>query len=262
MVRVHVAMAISVLAPFLVAARVSPAQESAAASTPAYTGGVFVTPVPGAPFSAEVVLDVTQVLKDGTSTKRKTAALIARDSQGRIRNERHEVLAASSKQVPVIYSVHLYDPATRLSTLLNPKTHLASQKTVDRPPSTEPPVIVWLRTEGSHPSDPNIQVRDLGVSVMIGLDVHGYLRSIDVPGKDSGTDFGVVVTDEYWYCEALHINLFTRHNDPRTGQSLMTVTRINVNEPSADLFKIPPDYKLVDTSPADMEDPDAVPIEP
>jgi hypothetical protein len=217
--------------------------------------------VPGAPFSAEVVLDMTQVLKEGTSFKRKTAAVIARDSQGRIRNERHEVLPASSKQAPIIYSVHLYDPTTRLSTLLNPKTHIAAQKTLDRPPSIEPPVIAWLRSQGMHPSDPNIQVKDLGASVMDGLDVHGYLRSIEMAAKDSGTDLGVVVTDEYWYCEELHINLFTRHNDPRTGQSLMTVTRINVNEPDVDLFKIPPDYKLVDMTPPGLEDPNAVPVE-
>jgi hypothetical protein len=254
-------MAIAALIAFSVAARVSPAQDSAMDNAPAYSGGVFVTPVPGAPFSAEVVLDMTQVLKEGTSFKRKTAAVIARDSQGRIRNERHEVLPASSKQAPIIYSVHLYDPTTRLSTLLNPKTHIAAQKTLDRPPSIEPPVIAWLRSQGMHPSDPNIQVKDLGASVMDGLDVHGYLRSIEMAAKDSGTDLGVVVTDEYWYCEELHINLFTRHNDPRTGQSLMTVTRINVNEPDVDLFKIPPDYKLVDMTPPDLEDPNAVPVE-
>jgi hypothetical protein len=68
-----------------------------------------------------------QTLRDGSSFQRKTQALIAHDSSGRIRNERHEVLPASSTRKPVLLSVHLYDPDTQLSTLLNPSTHVVRQ---------------------------------------------------------------------------------------------------------------------------------------
>ena len=62
---------------------------------PAYAGpftlvpGVFVTPIGGAPFSATVVIKSQQPLSDGTVDTRVTQTLIARDSKGRIRNERH-----------------------------------------------------------------------------------------------------------------------------------------------------------------------------
>jgi len=41
--------------------------------------------------------------------------------------------------------------------------------------------------------------------------------------------------------EELHINLVTKHNDPRTGELTITVAGINPNEPDVSLFAVPPD---------------------
>src|SRR5579872_3122000 len=60
-----------------------------------FMDGVFVTPVPNAPLSAVVEQESTQVLQDGNSVTRKTIAHIARDSQGRIYNERRLLMASS-----------------------------------------------------------------------------------------------------------------------------------------------------------------------
>jgi hypothetical protein len=230
-------------------------------SAPAFSGGVFVTPVPGAPFSAEVEQDMAQVLKDGSVFHRKTAALIARDSQGRIRNESHEVLPASSTRKPTILSVHIYDPQTRLNTFLNPYTHIARQRVLPNPPSTEPPANGWVHVVSSLSSIPNLKVQDLGPSVIDGVDVHGFRRTMTIPAKASGTDLPVVVSDEIWYSEELRINLLTKQNDPRTGSLTMTVSQINFNEPDVDLFTIPPDYKLVDMTPPEQESPKGVRVE-
>ena len=213
---------------------VSTAQDKAMSSAPAFGGGVFVTPVPGAPF-AEVEQYMTQVVNDGSSFQRKTAALIARDSEGRIRNERHEVLPASSTRKPVIFSVHLYYPETRLNTYLNPSTHIATQRISPNSPPTDPPINTWLQQVAARSSDPNLQVKDLGPSVMDGLEVHGFRSILTVPAKASGTGVPVVVTNEYWYSEELHINILTKQNDPRTGSLTLTVTQINPNEPDIDL---------------------------
>jgi hypothetical protein len=253
---------IAVLVSFFVVIHVSTAQDRAMSSTPAFNGGVFVTPVPGAPFSAEVDRSMTQVLKDGSLFQRKTAALIARDSQGRIRNESHEVLPATSTRRPTILLVHIYDPETRLSTILNPYAHIARQRVLPNPPSTEPPANGWVHLVSALSSIPNLKVQDLGPSVIDGIDVHGFRRMMTIPAKASGTDLPVVVSDEIWYSEQLHINLLTKQNDPRTGQLTLTVTQINVNEPDVDLFAIPPEYKLVDMTPPDQESPKSVRVAP
>lgn len=253
MIRIRTLMVIAVLASCCVALDVATAQDKTMPHLPAADGGVFVTPVPGAPFSAEVVRVMTQVLRDGSSFQRKTAATIARDSQGRIRNERHEVLPATSTRKPTLLSIHIYDPETRMSTLLNPQTHIARQMTLPNPPSTEPPGNWWMHAVGAQSSSANLEIQDLGSSVMEGMDVHGFRKIVKVAAKSSGTDRPVVVTDEVWYSDELHINLITKHNDPRTDQSTITVSQINPNEPDAELFAIPSDYKLVDVTPPETE---------
>jgi hypothetical protein len=259
---IHLLMVSGVLISLFSTPRLLSAQESVSANLPPANAGVFVTPIAGAPFSAEVVEDMTQLLKDGSLFHRKTGALIARDSQGRIHNELHEVLAATETKKPVVYSIHLYYPETRLNTFLNPHTHIARQRTLDRPPPTEPPSNWWLHLEGTPASSSRIQVHNLGPSVMDGLDVRGYRRNITIPDKLSGTGEPVVVTDEVWYNEELRINLLSKHNDPRTGEMISKVTKINPNEPEVELFAIPPEYKVVDMTPPEQESLKPVRVEP
>ena len=231
----------------------APAQDAAMWSAPAFNGGVFVTPVPGAPFSAEVTQEMTQVLKDGSAFQRKTTALIARDSEGRIRNERHQVVPASSTQDPALLVIHLYDPTTRTSLLLNPFTHIASQNILTRPPATVPPAN-WAQNEPANRRlPPNIREEDLGASDIDGIEAHGYRRTLTVSEKASGTGKPVNVVDEYWYSEELHLDLIRKHDDPRTGSQAITVTKLNVNEPPAELFEVPPEYKVVDVTPPEQQ---------
>jgi hypothetical protein len=41
----------------------------------------------------------------------------------------------------------------------------------------------------------------------------------------------------------------------------MTVTQLNLDEPDVSLFAVPPDYKVVDMTPPDLESSRAVPAE-
>jgi hypothetical protein len=221
----------------------------------ALSRGVFVTPVPGNPFSAVVEQQMTQVLKDGTVFARKSSAFIARDSRGRIHNESREVLPATSGHKPALLSVHVYDPETRLNAFLNPFTHLARQRALPNPPHTVPPSN-WAQRSGIHRSPPNVRDEDLGTNVIHGIDVHGYRRTMILPEQISGTGRPIVVTEEYWYSEDLRINLLTRRDDPRVGKLTVAVNRIDRTEPSFDLFEIPAGYKVVDMTPPEAQSQD------
>jgi hypothetical protein len=89
--------------------------------------GVFVTPVPDAPLTAVAELQSTQLLADGSSETKKSVNHIARDSQGRIYNERREMVPESFAGTPPLVSFHIYDPTTKLNTFLDPYTHIAHQ---------------------------------------------------------------------------------------------------------------------------------------
>ena len=218
-------------------------------AAPALNGGIFVTPVPGVPFSGFAEQEMIQLLKDGTSFQRRTAAFIARDFQGRIHNESREVLPVSSTREPALLSIHIYDPNTHLNTYLNPSAHIARQSTLSSPPHTAPPSNWAQRESGENPSNTSAQFDDLGANTLDGFVVHGYHRTMTLSSKASGTGEPAAITDEYWYSEELHLNLLASHDDPRTGKLTVTVTHINRNEPSADLFQIPSGYKLVDMTP-------------
>jgi hypothetical protein len=223
-------------------------QEATTSKPPPYRGvtvlvdGIFVTPIAGEPLTAAVELKSTQVLTDGSSNASKTIANIARDSQGRIYNERRELVSPSFTGNPPLLSFHIFDPETRLNTFLNPSTHLARQTTWHPPVSAAEPNSVSAR-------DPLVQEKDLGTQTMEGILVHGTLRTRTVPATVSGTGKAVVVTDEFWYSDELHLNMLEKRDDPRSGQQTVTVTHVDRSEPDQAMFQVPAGYKVVDENP-------------
>jgi hypothetical protein len=44
--------------------------------------------------------------------------------------------------------------------------------------------------------------------------------------------------------------MLVKHNDPRTGEQTVTITKVERSEPPAETFEIPADYKVLDVTPA------------
>jgi hypothetical protein len=197
---------------------------------------IFVTPIPNAPFSGVINVERSIVRQDGTVVNLKTVRAIHRDSRGRIYNEYRTLLPASSSETPQITHVLLYDPQTRTSTTLFPPQHAYRSTTTRRPPATTPPVFASYG-----PQNEFTREEDLGVQQIQGLGVHGLRQTQTIPAS-GGSDKDIVVSDEYWYSEDLRINLVLKHNDPRTGSVVMTVTQITRADPDSALFQIPDGY--------------------
>ena len=77
--------------------------------------------------------------KDGQIMKSKTAREIGRDSRGRIFNEIRTLVSASSNESPQVVGVHIYDPETRTSIMVNDRQHTFRKFPVNRPPEAVPP---------------------------------------------------------------------------------------------------------------------------
>ena len=198
---------------------------------------IFVTPIPNSPFSGVINVERSIVRQDGTVVNLKTVRAIHRDSRGRIYNEYGTLLPASSTETPQATRVLLYDPYTRTSTTLFPPQHAYRSSTTRRPPATTPPVFASYGPQNAFTRE-----EDLGVQEMQGLGVHGLRHTQTIPAGTGSSDKDIVVTDEYWYSEDLRINLVLKHNDPRAGSVLMTVTQIVHTEPDSSLFQIPDGY--------------------
>lgn len=204
-----------------------------------HVDGVFVTPIPGAPFTAIAEIESTLSLQNGTIVVKKTINNIARDSAGRIYNERRRMMPSSFTGTPQLLRFHIYDPSTRQNTFLDPFTHLAHQSIFTGPDSTLDPVK----------GVPGIEVEDLGTNVMENLLTQGKRMSRTISAKSSGTGKEIVVTDEYWYSDDLRLNMLVVHDDPRTGQQRVAITKLNREEPPETVFQVPAGYRVVDENP-------------
>jgi hypothetical protein len=203
---------------------------------------IFVTPIPNVPFTAVIQVERSFVRPDGSVQTTKTLRQIARDSHGRIYNETRTLLPVSSKETPQLRRIHLYDPQTRVSTVLDAEQQTFWTMTLRRPPATVPPTLLEATPAGQtlQPSE-FAKKEDLGIQEVGGIPAHGIREMQTIPAEGNGKE--IVVTDEYWYSDDLRINLMIKHNDPRTGSAILTVAQVQRTEPDAAMFEIPSNYK-------------------
>jgi hypothetical protein len=209
--------------------------------------GIFVTPVPNAPFSAKVDIVSQEKLPDGSLNIRTSTAHVARQSSGRIYNELRALVPSSFKGDPPLLSAHIYDPTTHLNIFLNPNTRLARESIFQRPPAPPPNSVPGRIADPS--VNPSVKEEDLGMQSIGTTLLRGIRKSRSVPADQSGTGKQIVIVDEYWYSPDLSIYLIIKHNDPRTGEQIVAVSEIDRHEPDASLFAVPTKYKVVDENP-------------
>jgi hypothetical protein len=151
---------------------------------------------------------------------------------------------------PPLVSTHIYDPVTRLNTMLNPAQRMARQSKLNGPvPNYEQAPSLPSAIPVDRNGAPLWTREDLGTQVMEDVTVHGRRITRNVSATASGTGQPVVVIDEYWYSDDLHLNMLIKHNDPRTGEQTLTVTQVKRSEPDPLLFTVPSDYKVVEETP-------------
>lgn len=208
---------------------------------------IFVTPIPNVPFSGLVMVLRSIVQPDGSGMEMKTARQIGRDSRGRIYNEARTLVPVSSSQPSQIERIRLYDPQTRVSTMLTPADRTFSSMTVNRPPATVPPALDATPAGNILQPSEFTAKEDLGIQEVSGVSDQGVRQVQKISADGSGTGREVTVTDEYWYSDDLRINLLIRRSDLRTGSTTLTVTKIQRAEPDPALFEIPSDYHRAGT---------------
>lgn len=202
--------------------------------------GLFLAPVPGAPFTAVVELQRTVIRPDGSVFNLKSIRNLARDGRGRIHNESRTFVPANSANVPELENVHLYDPQTRLSTQIDMHNRTYYTQTVNHPPSTVPPTVRYGSPSGTGiPQNDFSREEDLGSKEIEGMIARGVRQTQIIPAENSETGKEITVTDEYWYSDELRINVLTKHDDPRKGTTTLTVTQIARGESDPSQFEIP-----------------------
>jgi hypothetical protein len=201
-------------------------------------------PVENAPYSAEIVNEVTQHLADGNRIERRTTGTVARDSRGRVRREQQ--LAAIGPVVPEgdARMVTISDPVARVHYSLDPVRKVAIR--------SRPPRLARAHPE---PEPPDVRTEPLGTKEYEGVRAEGTRTIATVPAGAIGNVRPIEIVGERWYSPDLRVVVFSRRADPRFGETIYRLTSITRTEPDASLFEVPADYKLEDVKPLAFEPP-------
>jgi hypothetical protein len=193
-------------------------------------------PVENAPYSAEIVTEVTQELPDGNRIERNTTGTVARDGRGRVRRE-HQ-LAAIGPVVPEgeARMVTISDPVAGVHYSLDPVRKVAKHIGHDE---------VGLDIRGE-PEPPDVRTEQLGTKEYEGVRAEGTRTVATLPAGAIGNVRPIEIVSERWYSPELRVVMFSRRADPRFGETIYRLTNITRAEPDASLFQVPSDYKRED----------------
>ena len=237
-------------------------------------------PVLGAPYSAEAVTDIVQKLSDGNRIVRQNTAQISRDGQGRTRRE--EGLAmfgplVNGPRADEMRSVQISDPVNGTTVMLDVRTKTAHQMPSPRvmlrnkiagvegsaavemankitvrkfemavPGPGEHGGVMFDRHESvaATRADKPL-VESFGTQFMEGIAVEGTRTTVTIPAGQIGNELPINIVSERWYSPDLKVLVMSRHVDPRFGETTYRLTNLSRDEPPAELFKIPADFKML-----------------
>ena len=83
----------------------------------------------------------------------------------------------------------------------------------------------------------------LGMKDFDGVKAEGKSTVWTIAAGEIGNKNPINVTSETWYSPDLQVTVYSRYNDPRTGETVYRLANIRRGEPAPDLFKVPEDYK-------------------
>ena len=88
----------------------------------------------------------------------------------------------------------------------------------------------------------------LGQKMIDGVFADGKRVTTVLPAGSIGNQQPITVLSEQWFAPDLEILVMTKHSDPRTGETIYSLSNITRGEPAANLFDVPADYTIQDSS--------------
>jgi hypothetical protein len=202
---------------------------------------IFIAPMTNAPFSATVNTEWARQTGDGAAVTVKNHRLVARDSQGRIFEERRRFVPADSDSPSLVFQIEFSDPVRHTKYICFPANKVCDLYSYSAPLS-QPTQPVGPIGDGKR----YLSRGDLGKGEMSGIETIGTRETISTNPGVVGNDREVSLTKEFWYSPKLGVNLMVKRMDPLQGTQVFTVTDISLSEPDARVFVVPANYRVKD----------------
>src|SRR5450631_1418034 len=214
------------------------AQTSPQATLHAPDGGTFeriqsitIPPLTGAPFSATVTTEWTKMLPDGSTATIKNHRTVARDSTGRIFEERRSFGPTGDVDQTRLSNLQYSDPNRHEYYNCIPDQRTCYVSKYLRPAMTAMPAgMTGLQVCGcasTHNTGVTIKQEALGQKNMENLGATGSREITTLPAGQFGNEKPQPIVKEFWYSPRLGINLVTKRFDPRSGVENFVVDHVS-----------------------------------
>jgi hypothetical protein len=233
--------------------------------------------VKGAPYSAQAVTEMTQILSDGNRIVNTSSAAVYRDGEGRTRREQTlRAIGNLSASGEPLQTISINDPVAGVAYVLEPHSHTARKieglhiqatsgagyKLISSGGegdnftfNTTPGGVVQLkRATAEARASENKEKKgflkeDLGMQTVEGVNATGTRTTITIAAGQIGNERAIEIVDERWFSPDLQTMVMTRHSDPRSGETVYRLTNITRAEPDHSLFEVPADYIVNEQEP-------------
>ena len=228
-------------------------------------------PVKGAPYSATINNESVQTLADGNRIVQTNSGTVARDSQGRTRQDAALPAIGNLSAASASHLVFIQDPVAGTSYTLNLTDKTAWKnpmppggtgvpgaavstffiQTASGPPPLPPPPppMIALTKNLATDEPPETNTESLGSQTMEGVLVNGVRTTRTIPAGQVGNDRPISIVTEVWTSADLRTIISSKRNDPRMGEQTFRLTNIVRAEPDPSLFTVPAEYKIIDGGP-------------
>ena len=170
---------------------------------------------------------------------------IARDSKGRIYQQRWFLVPKYSKVKSQMSWIQIADPKQHTLYSCNPVRHICELETYD--PTDE---LAAAEPRKPVPNGMLVQdhftVEDLGTRKIAGVETIGRRETSNIDVGVMGNDQPLTATSETWHSQELAINLISIRTGPMVGKQNFTITDLSAVEPDLELFKVPAGYEIRD----------------
>jgi hypothetical protein len=213
--------------------------------------------VTGAPYSGVEVTSEQQTLSGGNVIQRQTTRNIARDGQGRMREEGDFTHPGPAGTQTTEHRITISDPVAGYVHEIDPQNKVVNSRAVRmgtqgamRPRGPNGPAGPANRQVAAgngprvRPADPNATTEDLGTQNINGVIATGTRVTHTIPAGTIGNALPIQSVHETWTSADLKVPVLVKVTDPRFGTRVTQLTQINRGEPDAGLFQVPTGYTV------------------
>lgn len=139
--------------------------------------------------------------------------------------------------------VHVEDAQTLGVATATPGVRVMNDIVIERGPAMGG-VIMATVPDGASTQKRSFNRESLGKKVIEGVEAEGSRNVMTIEAGQIGNERPIEIVDETWYSKEIEALVYSRHSDPRTGETTYRLTNIRRGEQPIDLFEIPADYKV------------------